>query len=73
MDVPQEELHGYQQLDPEWPLQGQIEFQNVTLRYIPSLPAALKDVSFIIPGGMQVIFIYFLIYTIFISRYVLNK
>ncbi|KAG5537417.1 hypothetical protein RHGRI_024745 [Rhododendron griersonianum] len=54
MDVPQEELHGYQQLDPEWPLQGQIEFQNVTLRYIPSLPAALKDVSFIIPGGMQV-------------------
>ncbi|XP_058226625.1 ABC transporter C family member 13 [Rhododendron vialii] len=54
MDVPQEELLGNQQLDPEWPLQGQIEFQNVTLRYIPSLPAALKDVSFIIPGGMQV-------------------
>ncbi|KAI7986989.1 ABC transporter C family member 13 [Camellia lanceoleosa] len=54
MDIPQEELDGCQQLEPDWPLQGQIEFQNVTLRYMPSLPAALKDVSFVIAGGMQV-------------------
>ncbi|GMQ09242.1 hypothetical protein CsSME_00052686 [Camellia sinensis var. sinensis] len=53
MDIPQEELDGCQQLEPDWPLQGQIEFQNVTLRYMPSLPAALKDVSFVIAGGMQ--------------------
>ncbi|KAK9281952.1 hypothetical protein L1049_004861 [Liquidambar formosana] len=33
MDVPQEELHGCQSLDPDWPLQGLIEFENVTLRY----------------------------------------
>lgn len=54
MDIPQEELDGCQQLEPDWPPQGQIEFQNVTLRYMPSLPAALKDVSFVIAGGMQV-------------------
>lgn len=54
MDVPQEELHGSQSLHPSWPYQGQIEFQNVTLRYKPSLPAALRDISFTIEGGMQV-------------------
>ncbi|XP_021821855.1 ABC transporter C family member 13 isoform X1 [Prunus avium] len=57
MDVPQEELHGSQPLHPSWPYQGQIEFQNVTLRYKPSLPAALRDISFTIEGGMQVGFI----------------
>ncbi|CAB4303490.1 unnamed protein product [Prunus armeniaca] len=57
MDVPQEELHGSQSLHPSWPHQGQIEFQNVTLRYKPSLPAALRDISFTIEGGMQVGFI----------------
>ncbi|ONI16445.1 hypothetical protein PRUPE_3G098500 [Prunus persica] len=57
MDVPQEELHGSQSLHPSWPYQGQIEFQNVTLRYKPSLPAALRDISFTIEGGMQVGFI----------------
>ncbi|CAL9010883.1 unnamed protein product [Prunus brigantina] len=57
MDVPQEELHGSQSLHPSWPHQGQIEFQNVTLRYKPSLPAALRDINFTIEGGMQVGFI----------------
>ncbi|BBG99203.1 multidrug resistance-associated protein 11 [Prunus dulcis] len=57
MDIPQEELHGSQSLHPSWPYQGQIEFQNVTLRYKPSLPAALRDISFTIEGGMQVGFI----------------
>ncbi|GFZ04617.1 multidrug resistance-associated protein 11 [Actinidia rufa] len=54
MDIPREELHGSQPIEPNWPRQGQIEFQNVTLRYMPSLPAALKDISFTIAGGMQV-------------------
>lgn len=54
MDVPQEELHGSLSLNPDWPLQGLVEFQNVTLRYMPSLPAALDDVTFTIAGGMQV-------------------
>lgn len=54
MDIPQEDLHGCRSLDPEWPYQGRIEFQNVTLRYKPSLPAALRDISFTILGGAQV-------------------
>lgn len=54
MDVPQEEMDGFQPLHPSWPYQGQVEFHNVTLRYKPSLPAALRDVSFTIEGGMQV-------------------
>ncbi|KAL6996727.1 ABC transporter C member 13 [Sarracenia purpurea var. burkii] len=53
MDIPQEEQHGCLQLESDWPNQGEIQFQHVTLRYSPSLPAALKDVSFIISGGMQ--------------------
>ncbi|XP_073023076.1 ABC transporter C family member 13 [Primulina eburnea] len=55
MDVPQEELSGRgHSLDPTWPSQGKIEFQNVTLRYMPSLPPALSDVSFTISGGTSV-------------------
>ncbi|GLT38273.1 hypothetical protein SLA2020_125310 [Shorea laevis] len=54
MDVPQEELHGCQSLSPNWPLQGVIEFQNVTMKYMPSLPAALDDITFTIAGGTHV-------------------
>ncbi|XP_057492486.1 ABC transporter C family member 13-like [Actinidia eriantha] len=54
MDIPREELHGSQPIETNWTRQEQIEFQNVTLRYMPLLPAALKDVSFTIAGGMQV-------------------
>ncbi|KAJ4718638.1 ABC transporter family protein [Melia azedarach] len=54
MDVPQEELNGYQCLSPDWPFSGLIEFQNVTMRYKPSLPAALHDITFTIAGGTQV-------------------
>uniref|UniRef100_A0A9I9E0F0 ABC-type xenobiotic transporter n=1 Tax=Cucumis melo TaxID=3656 RepID=A0A9I9E0F0_CUCME len=54
MDIPQEDLHGCRSLDSKWPYRGRIEFQNVTLRYKPSLPAALRDISFTILGGAQV-------------------
>ncbi|XP_059642397.1 ABC transporter C family member 13 isoform X2 [Cornus florida] len=54
MDIPEEDLHGCQQLEVGWPLQGHIEFQNVTLRYMPSLPAALHNITFTIEGGTQV-------------------
>ncbi|XP_022153504.1 ABC transporter C family member 13 isoform X3 [Momordica charantia] len=54
IDIPQEDLHGCRSLDSEWPYQGRIEFQNVTLRYKPYLPAALHDISFTILGGAQV-------------------
>ncbi|OMO74143.1 hypothetical protein COLO4_26706 [Corchorus olitorius] len=54
MDVPQEELRGSQSLNSSWPFQGVIEFQNVTMKYMPSLPAALNDITFTIAGGTQV-------------------
>lgn len=54
MDITPEKLTGESLLDPNWPSKGAIQFQNVTLRYMPSLPPALSDVSFIIPGGSQV-------------------
>ncbi|KAK8584710.1 hypothetical protein V6N13_138661 [Hibiscus sabdariffa] len=54
MDVPQEELHGFQHLYSSWPFQGVIEFQSVTMKYMPSLPAALNDITFTIAGGTQV-------------------
>ncbi|XP_010063576.2 ABC transporter C family member 13 isoform X4 [Eucalyptus grandis] len=54
MDVPQEQLGGQPPPNLDWPSQGLIEFQHVTMRYMPSLPAALNDVTFTIPGGMQV-------------------
>lgn len=54
MDIPQEEVDKSEKLHADWPNEGLIEFQNVTLRYKPSLPLALRDVTFIIYGGMQV-------------------
>lgn len=54
MDIPQEDLSGSQSLHLEWPVQGNIEFDRVTLRYMPSFPAALHDISFRIAAGSQV-------------------
>ncbi|XP_027340067.1 ABC transporter C family member 13 isoform X3 [Abrus precatorius] len=54
MDIPQEEQTGCLYLNPDWPNQGVIEFQYVTLKYMPSLPAALCNLSFRIAGGTQV-------------------
>ncbi|XP_019158537.1 PREDICTED: ABC transporter C family member 13 isoform X2 [Ipomoea nil] len=54
MDIPQEELIEDQRFDQHWPFQGDVNFQNVTLRYMPSLPPALRGVSFTISGGTQV-------------------
>ncbi|KAG8379711.1 hypothetical protein BUALT_Bualt07G0117400 [Buddleja alternifolia] len=54
MDIPQEELTGENAIDPNWLSLGEIQFRNVTLRYMPSLPPALSDISFYIPGGTRV-------------------
>ncbi|XP_042377107.1 ABC transporter C family member 13-like isoform X1 [Zingiber officinale] len=54
MDIPQEELQGSKSLPTGWPPQGLIEFDHVSLQYRPSLPAALKDLSFSIEAGMKV-------------------
>ncbi|GMH15889.1 hypothetical protein Nepgr_017730 [Nepenthes gracilis] len=54
MDASQENFQVSQSLHPDWPFQGKIEYQNVTLKYLPSLPAALQGVTFTIAGGTQV-------------------
>lgn len=54
MDIPREEQAGCLYLNPDWPDQGVIEFQHVTLKYMPSLPAALCNLSFRIEVGIQV-------------------
>ncbi|KAL8170790.1 hypothetical protein V2J09_022594 [Rumex salicifolius] len=54
MDVPQEEIGGSQSLKANWPLEGKINFQNVTLKYLPFLPPALSDVDFTIAGRTHV-------------------
>lgn len=54
MDVPQEEVQGSVSIHPNWPFHGQIEFHHVSLRYMPELPAALRDISFTVAGGTQV-------------------
>lgn len=54
MDVPQEEVSCCQSLSGKWPVQGVVEFHNVTMRYISTLPPALNHISFTIQGGMQV-------------------
>ncbi|ESQ55603.1 hypothetical protein EUTSA_v10024220mg [Eutrema salsugineum] len=54
MDVPQEEVSGRQSLNGKWPVQGLVEFHNVTMRYSSALPPALNHISFTIQGGIQV-------------------
>lgn len=37
-----------------WPQRGQVEFQDVQLRYRPGLPLALKNMTFSVPPGTHV-------------------
>eukprot|EP00043_Microstomoeca_roanoka_P013524 m.132473 g.132473 ORF g.132473 m.132473 type:complete len:1343 (+) comp15778_c0_seq5:123-4151(+) len=41
-------------LPEDWPNAGCIIFQNVSMRYAPELPPALKDLSCVIPAGSKV-------------------
>mmetsp|Transcript_103132 Transcript_103132/g.295888 ORF Transcript_103132/g.295888 Transcript_103132/m.295888 type:complete len:217 (+) Transcript_103132:146-796(+) len=36
-----------------WPLNGSVEFANVSMRYRPKLPLALKGLSFKVPAGAR--------------------
>jgi ABC-type multidrug transport system fused ATPase/permease subunit len=38
----------------EWPVDGEIEFENVSLSYRPGLPLVLKDISFKVNGGEKI-------------------
>lgn len=59
MDVPREQAEGTVTVHPSWPKEGIIEFERVSLRYKPTLPAALNNLSFRIMGGLKVLFIMF--------------
>jgi len=37
-----------------WPVHGQIEFNNVTMRYRPTLEPSIQNLSFTVQPGMKV-------------------
>jgi ATP-binding cassette, subfamily C (CFTR/MRP), member 1 len=39
---------------PEWPRNGAIEFNEITMRYRPGLPLVLKGLSLSIKGGEKI-------------------
>jgi ABC-type multidrug transport system fused ATPase/permease subunit len=39
---------------PDWPTRGEIRFQELSVRYRPQLPLALKGLTFSIPAGSRV-------------------
>jgi ABC-type multidrug transport system fused ATPase/permease subunit len=40
--------------DPSWPQAGQVEFDNVSLKYRPDLPCAVKSASFLVKAGEHI-------------------
>ncbi|KAI3426764.1 YqaJ domain-containing protein [Psidium guajava] len=38
------------QLTSEWPYEGKIELQDLCIRYAPSLPVILKEITYTFPG-----------------------
>ena len=54
-EIPQEEEKEFVGLDvaPSWPKSGQIEFDNVSLRYRPGLPLSLDGLSFTLKSGQR--------------------
>jgi ABC-type multidrug transport system fused ATPase/permease subunit len=55
MSVESEVDDGTRQVAADWPTQGTVEFNHVTLLYLPWLPPALNGVSFSIQPREQVI------------------
>lgn len=54
--IPQEKPHVIEEQKPSasWPSQGEVEFQNLDMRYRPGLPLVLQEVSVKIPGSCKV-------------------
>jgi ATP-binding cassette subfamily C (CFTR/MRP) protein 1 len=42
------------QLDKCWPANGEVQFQNASLRYRPGLPRVLKGLNLTVPGRSKV-------------------
>ncbi|KAH3901703.1 uncharacterized protein SCDLUD_001474 [Saccharomycodes ludwigii] len=55
-DLPQEAPYRIMELKPDnnWPINANIIFQNVSLKYRPELPFVLKDLSIDIKGGEKI-------------------
>lgn len=60
MEIPQEatepaeDKRNFFEYRPDWPERGQIEFQNVYLKYRPTTETILKDLSFELRSGEKV-------------------
>lgn len=52
-DLPQE-VSPQKEPPLSWPQQGHVKFQNMTLKYDPSLPAVLKNLNVDIKPGWKV-------------------
>jgi ATP-binding cassette subfamily C (CFTR/MRP) protein 1 len=39
---------------PEWPQKGEVEIDNISLRYRPCLPIVLKNVTLSVKGGEKI-------------------
>ena len=53
-DIPQESETHTLEADGTWPNQGQVQFKNVTLKYRPTTPAVLKNLTFIVDPGTKI-------------------
>lgn len=54
--IEQEAPHNNKETEPPrpWPSLGQLEFDNVVLKYRPELPPVLKGISMTIRGGEKI-------------------
>lgn len=52
--VEQEPSGGSPAPRPSWPEEGNVEFNNLSLRYAPNLPLVIKNVSFSVPSCSKV-------------------
>lgn len=55
-EVPQEAPHEIEDTKPpkEWPQQGSITFEDITMSYRPGLPNVLNGISISIKGGEKI-------------------
>ena len=60
LKIPQENverefsLESFKRCNPDWPTNGQVEFQNVVLRYRPNTEVVLNNLSFTVNPGEKI-------------------
>ncbi|KAJ8734777.1 hypothetical protein PYW08_014027 [Mythimna loreyi] len=54
IDTEQDLFQGKISMPPNWPSQGRIEFQNVSLRYAPNEAPVLKNLNIVVESGHKV-------------------